>query len=367
MRYTFVVFFAASLSIGCNKADVKFKEVTRPIAWQAVSKSSFDQVRRLSGTVYPIESTDLSFEVSGKVDWVKVKLGDAVMRGTQLAQLDQRNFNLNMQSSLANLQQTQAALLEAENEYKRYEELLSQGLVSRSGYDNAKANNDSATSAVNIAKTQLDISQKNLDDTLLLAPYNGMITKRLVEPSMQVSSGQVIFEISGESGLEIQVMVPETLIKELSKEKDISIEFPAIVGIKTMGTITEIGSRAEAANAFPVTVVINSPVNGLRAGMTAELDFTFEGEGRSGYQGDIFKLPISALSAEKNQKSAVFIFNPESNTLEKRFVQTESIINNLVLISSGLKEGEIVAIAGVSFLRDGQNVSLLDNNIRRFN
>lgn len=367
MRTAFIAIAVSVITLGCSEPKAKFEETIRPIAWQAVTQTSLDQVRRLSGTVYPIEATDLSFEVNGKVDWVKVKLGDSVQRGDALAQLDQRNFTLSVQSSQANLQQAKASLVEAENEYKRYTELLEQGLVSRSGFDNAKATFESTSSAVSIAKTQLDISQKNLDDTLLVAPYNGMITKRMIEPSMQIASGQSTFEIAGEDGLEIQVMVPENLIDNLSKGKDISIDFPAIIGVKALGSVTEIGSRAEAANAFPVTVVINSDIAGLRAGMTAEVDFTFEGVGRTGYTGKIFRVPVSALSAQKLQKAAVFVYNPTTKLLEKRLVQTESIIGNQVLISSGLTEGEIIATAGVSFLRDGQNVRLLDKNIRRFN
>ena len=367
MRTAFIAITASLLIIGCSEPKAKFEESIRPIAWQTVTQTSLDQVRRLSGTVYPIEATDLSFEVNGKVASVKVKLGDSVNRGDELARLDQRNFNLSVQSSQANLQQAKAAQVEAENEYKRYAELLEQGLVSRSGYDNAKATFESTTSAVSIAKTQLDISQKNLDDTVLIAPYNGMITKRMIEPSMQTASGQPAFEIAGEDGLEIQVMVPENLIKDLSKGKDIAIEFPAITGIKARGSVTEIGSRAETANAFPVTVVINSDIPNLRAGMTAEVDFTFVGVGRTGYTGKIFRLPISAISADKQQKAAVFIYNSTTKSLEKRFVQTESIIDNQVLISSGLQEGDIIATAGVSFLRDGQSVRLLDKNVRRFN
>lgn len=367
MRTAFIAIAVSVIALGCSEPKAKFEETIRPIAWQAVTQTSLDQVRRLSGTVYPIEATDLSFEVNGKVDWVKVKLGDSVQRGDALAQLDQRNFTLSVQSSQANLQQAKASLVEAENEYKRYTELLEQGLVSRSGFDNAKATFESTSSAVSIAKTQLDISQKNLDDTLLVAPYNGMITKRMIEPSMQIASGQSTFEIAGEDGLEIQVMVPENLIDNLSKGKDISIDFPAIIGVKALGSVTEIGSRAEAANAFPVTVVINTDIAGLRAGMTAEVDFTFEGVGRTGYTGKIFRVPVSALSAQKLQKAAVFVYNPTTKLLEKRLVQTESIIGNQVLISSGLTEGEIIATAGVSFLRDGQNVRLLDKNIRRFN
>ncbi|MBA6233925.1 MULTISPECIES: efflux RND transporter periplasmic adaptor subunit [unclassified Colwellia] len=367
MRLFLLAFSVITVLSGCDKEEQPFKEAIRPIAWQEVQQSSFDQVRRLSGTIYPVEEANLSFEVGGKIQWIKVKLGDEVKRGDALARLDQRNFNLSRQSAQANLQKSYAALSEAENEYKRYAELSSKGLVSKSGFDNAKAAFESATSAVNISKTQLDIAKKDLSDSILTAPYNGKITKRLSEPSMQISPGQAIFQIEGDDGLEVQVMVPETMIRDLSKGNEIDIHYPAFPTLNSKGTIAEISSRAATANAFPVTILINTELKNLRAGMTAEVDFTFQGIGRTGYQGKAFHLPISALAADEGQKSYVFVYNVEQQKLHKRMVQTESILNNEVLVSAGLASGEIIAIAGVSFLRDGQSVQLLDKHVKRFN
>ena len=254
---------------GCSQPKEPFKESIRPIAWAEVSESRMDQVRRLSGTVQPVEATNLSFQVGGKVDWVKVKLGDVVTAGDELAQLDQRSFNLSQQSAQASLQQAESALTEARNEYERYKELSEQGLVSRSGFDNAKAAYESASSAVNVARAQLDITSKDLQDTLLKAPYNGKITQRVVEPSMQMSPGATAFQIEGADGLEIQVMVPETLIRDLSQGQQLSIHYPVLPGVTGQGIITEIGSRARTANAFPVAVLIQSGTAELRAGMTA--------------------------------------------------------------------------------------------------
>lgn len=362
--------FALSVGIalsGCGEKEQPFEEVIRPIAWLEVQPSSFDQVRRLSGTIFPVEEANLSFEVVGRVEWVKVKLGDEVKRGQEIARLDQRNFNLSKQSAQANLQKSYAALSEAENEYNRYAELSEKGLVSKSGYDNAKGAFDSASSAVSISKTQLDIANKNLSDSVLTAPYNGKITKRLIEPSMQVAPGQATFQIEGNDGLEVQVMVPETLIRNLSKGNEINIHYPAFPQLNSKGNITEISSRAGTANAFPVTILITSEVTELRAGMTAEVDFTFEGIGRTGYKGVTYRLPIAALGADEGQKSFVFVYDVEQQILQKRMVQTESILNNEVLVSAGLAPGEIIAVAGVSFLRDGQSARLLDKHVKRFN
>lgn len=367
MRLFLLTFSLVTVLCACGTEEKAFTEVIRPIAWQEVQQSSFEQVRRLSGTIYPVEEANLSFEVGGKIEWIKVKLGDEVKRGDALARLDQRNFNLSRQSTQANMQKSIAALSEAENEYKRYAELSEKGLVSKSGFDNAKAAFESATSALNITKTQLDIANKDLSDSILTAPYNGKITQRLSEPSMQVSPGQAIFEIEGDDGLEVQVMVPETLIRNLSKGSKIAIHYPAFPNLNSTGTIAEISSRAASANAFPVTILIDSDVKNLRAGMTAEVDFTFQGVGRTGFEGKAFRLPLSALAADEGQKTYVFVYDVEQQILQKRMVQTESILNNEVLVSAGLKPGEIIAIAGVSFLREGQSVRLLDKHVQRFN
>lgn len=365
-RSVFIALFAATL-FSCSDVSELPEPAVRPISWVEATPNTFRQIRRLSGTVQPVEATDLSFEVGGKIQSVLVNLGDNIKQGQVIARLDQRTYKLSLQSAEANLQQAQSTLNEARNEYNRYQELVKKELVSASGFDNVKAAFESAVSAVDIAKAQLDIAQKDLSDTDLIAPYDGTVTKRLIEPSMQVTPGQPIFEIEGTDGLEVRVMVPETIISRLNKEVDLGVSYPAFPGLISTGSITEQGSRAESANAFPVNVFILDSPPDLRAGMTAEVDFVFRGVGRSGFEGEIFRLPISSLKPGQNQTSFVFVFDPDTQTVSRRQVQTENIFDNEVLVSTGLNAGEIVAAAGVNYLRDGQRVRLLDKHVQSYN
>lgn len=366
MRILLTIILATFL-LSCSESKVTTEKAVRPIAWTKVTESSLQQLRTLSGIVAPVEATSLSFEVMGKVQSVDVKLGDTVQKGQILAQLNHRSFELSSRSAQAELDKANSALVEAKNSYIRYEQLIKQGLVSQSGFDIAKANYDSSKSAVGVAQAQLDITQKNLQDSTLTAPYNGIITKRLIEPSQQIGAGQAAFEIEGKHGLEVNVMVPETLIRELQQNTIIPVRFPVLIQTEMLGRIAEIGTRAETANAFPVTVVLQGENPLLRAGMTAEVDFTFEGVGKTGYQGVTISVPFTALQAGVNQKSYVFVYDKDKQTVQQRQVQTENVLNNIVFISSGLENGEIIATAGVAFLRDGQKVTLLDNSIQRFN
>jgi RND family efflux transporter MFP subunit len=355
------------LLIGCNEPVKEVNKPIRPIMWTTVKVSTFEQIRTLSGIVAPVEATKLSFEVQGRIEKINVNLGNEVVKGQELARLNQRNFLLGLQQAKAQYQQAKATLLDASNSYNRYEKLLKQGVVSQSGFDNAKATFDASKSATDVAQAQLDIANKNLQDSILLAPYDGIITKRLFEPSQQISAGQSLFEIEGKHGLEVHVMVPETLIRELTQNTILPINFPVLPELVTQGRITEIGTSAEFANAFPVTVVLQGDNPLLRAGMTAEVAFSFSGTGRTGHKGDAIRIPVTALSAGLSQKSYVFVYSNETQQVIKTQVQTENIFKNEIIISSGLKEGDIIATAGVAFLRDGQLVSLADNSIQHFN
>ena len=364
---TISLFFIALFLLGCNEQTEQMETAVRPIMWTEVSLSTLEQIRTLSGIVAPVEATKLSFEVSGKLDSIKVNLGDEVKKGQALARLNQRSFNLGLQSANAKYQQAKANLADAQNSYHRYAKLIKQGVVSQSGFDNAKATYDANKSSVDVAKAQVDIANKDLQDSILLAPYDGIITKRLFEPSQQISAGQLAFEIEGKHGLEVQVMVPETLIPQLTRYAILAIKFPVLPEIKMLGRVTEIGTRAESANAFPVTVVLQDENTLLRAGMTAEVEFVFEGIGRTGHKGPVIRIPLTAISAGLQQKVYVFIYDKKTQRVRRTEVQTENILNNEVFISSGLQQGDIIATAGIAFLRDGQQVSLIDQQTQRFN
>ncbi|WP_088329485.1 efflux RND transporter periplasmic adaptor subunit [Lacimicrobium sp. SS2-24] len=366
MRSVWCVLSVLTL-LGCNQPTTPTSEHIRPIAWMEVQRVQLEQIRRLSGTLAPVEAASLSFEVNGKVASVGVKLGETVRKDQELARLDQRSFRLGLQSAQASLAQATATLTEAENEYHRYAELLKQGVVSRSGFDNAKGAFETARSGAAVAEAQLDIARKNLQDSILLAPYDGVITRRIIEPSQQVAAGQTAFEIEGNHGLEARVMVPETLIQELRKEMQVPVHFPAADGLTVKGIVSEIGTRAEAANAFPVVVRLTEAPPRLRGGMTAEVDFTFEASGRSGHSDSSIRVPVSAVAAGSGQTAHVFVYDSDKEVVHKRQVQTENLLNNEVYISSGLEQGDIIATAGVAFLRDGQPVTLLDQQVKLFN
>ena len=76
-------------------------------------------------------------------------------------------------------------------------------------------------------------------------------------------------------------------------------------------------------------------------------------------------VPIGAVLPETRDRFAVFVFDPETSTVAKRGVEPGGVGDDSIAILAGLEEGEIIATAGVSFLRDGQTVTLLGDELVR--
>jgi len=137
------------------------------------------------------------------------------------------------------------------------------------------------------------------------------------------------------------------------------------VEIKLNAVISELGSRADTVSSFPVTVSLTETHPTLKAGMAIGVSMEFNVSSGGGYE-----LPLQALSLkpfpDQNIKpgdpvdSSVFVYDPGTSTVGERQVVVAGGRENMVIVISGLKPGERVASAGVSFLKDGQKVNLLD-------
>ena len=286
--------------------------------------------------------------MNGQVIRIPVKLGDQVKKGQVLAVLDSSDFQNNFNSA-------QSDLRNKESLYQRMLKARESRAVSQQEVADAKNNFD-------MAKANLSIVKKSLEDTNLRAPYNGVITSVDIDEAQQIRVGERCFMIDSGTGLEIDVSVPETMIRQLVKNKTYEVVFPAIRGLKMNAKLTEIGTQARKANAFPVTLKLEEQSDLLRSGMTAQVFFTFEQKETEG-----ILIPNSAIGVGIGEENYIYVYNPDASTLSKMIVEPFNITNNDVYVKAPLKDGDIVVTAGVSYLSDGQKVKLLEQTIDIFN
>jgi len=356
---------------GCRQAEPPADLPPRAIQWQRVSDSLAGDQRVISGIVTAVDDTRLAFEVNGTVQTVEVDLGDAVEQGQVLARLDPEPLELTVRDAEAALAETLALQAHARSTLERYIE--AGAAVAKQEVDRAQAVRDSRESQHEAAQARLNLARRDLRLSVLEAPFRGTISLREVDPAMRVAAGEVVFELdSKESGMRVEVQMPETLIARVRQGDAVRVGFPSIgdprfdLGDESFeAVVAEVGTRAGAGNAFPVRADLSDPPPGLRSGMTAEVTFSIprESDELGGHRG--FMIPLAAAVAEADDRFSVFVFDPESSTVTKRPIRIGGVGGNDVAVLEGLRKDEIIATAGVSFLRDGEQVTLLDEELVR--
>ena len=350
-----------ALLTACEEQVTVDKNVVRAIKWQALTEPAAAQQRKISGLVKPIDYSHVSFEVSGQVMAVEVDVGDRVDVGDVLAKMDREPYQLAVFAAQAELGEAEARLQDAQQNYGRQERLFNDGWVALAALDTATAGRNAAEQQVEALRARVNMAKRDLAKTTLVAPYSGTISKRIIEPYEEVSAGQVLFEVDGENGLEVTLQAPNNLVSRIDEEQSVDVLFPSIGDVTLPGKITDIGTRAETANAFPIKVALKEHHDAVRPGITAEVAFSYENH----EQATGFMVPTSAILSGGEHEHFVFVYDEATSSLSRRSVELVELRDNAVQIDGdAIDAGAIVATAGVPFFQDGLEVKLMEQEQR---
>ena len=349
---------ATAILSSCGKEKKDPPPAIRSIKTITLSKRATGQLRQFSGIIYSTNSSKLSFEdVSGRVTEVKVDIGDKVKRGDTLAVLDKEKYALDVKNSQADLEKAQASLVKAESDFNRAKKLYKKQVISQKEFETRTYQLAAAKSELLAIKADLGQAERNLKNTVLRAPFDGSIGARMIEPQQGVVPGQKIFRLDANGPIEIRFDIPESLMKRVSLGDEGVVTFPGQPNLQARSKITFLGSAATKGNAFPVKAQLLEIPPEIKPGMTAEISMTLKvKETDSG-----FLIPPSAiLYSNKKKTGFVFLYDPATSTIKKTEVHFKGAQGDLGIVTGGnLKTGDIIAVAGVSFLFDGMKVNLM--------
>jgi RND family efflux transporter MFP subunit len=356
-RMVWLLCIAATLTACKEKPEIV--EVVRAIKTITVIEQPAEKIFKFSGQVAAVDSSSLSFEVGGQVKSVEVDIGDRVKKGQVLAVLDPEPYQLKVDAAQAELIKARDNVTKTKAEYERQKRIFEQGAGAQRYVEVSEYNFKAANSAVNFQVAKLDLANRNLRKTKLISPYDGVIAWRAAQPNEEVKAGQKILEINATGEMEIQLAIPETTVDRIQIDDPVTVTFSTLPGEPAKGRISYIGGAAVKANAFPVKVALMDPNEKAKPGMTAEALLTVKDENRKpGYL-----VPIQAIlpSPEPNRGYA-FVYDPQTSKVKKTPVRSHGTEQKKLIVDEGLAAGDIIAVAGVSFLADGMEVKLMKDN-----
>ena len=343
------------LVAACGEEPRVVEEI-RSLKTVTVGQASAGQVRKFSGIVRAVDRSGLSFEVPGNVLAVNVDIGSTVEKGQVLAELDKEPYQLEVQKAEAELVTARAKVKKERADHRRTKNLFDQGASSAMLLDQAVFALKEAEASVDFVESKLDLAKRDLRKTVLYAPYDGSLGVRQVEPFVEVRRGQKILEIDAKGEQEVVVDIPETTVGGLTFGMPVAVSFPSLPGKATKGKVTEVGTLAGDGNAFPVKVRLLDPPPEVRSGMTVEATFDLKGADLT----EGYPVPGHAVTpTTEASRGFVFVYQPDTSTVKQIPVQWRGVRDNMIIVTEGVAPGDIVAVAGVSFLSDGMKVKLM--------
>ena len=216
---------------------------------------------------------------------------------------------------------------------------------------------------MDVAKANLAVAKKAYDDTKLRAPFSGRMARKLVEDFQNVQAKEPVLVLQDTSTLEIEINVPERdvaqrppatggdpALKQIQPEVIVS----ALPHLKFPAWVKEFASAADpVTRTFSVKLNFKNPGNvNILPGMTARVQVTVDPQ-------HAWSIPVSAALADDSGKPFVWKLDATSKTVSRAPVELGNLIEDRVVITDGLEEGEMVAVSGVHQLRDGMQVRIL--------
>jgi len=349
-------------------------EVRTAVA-REISNKAASTVLNASGYVAARRQATVSSKFTGKVVEVLIEEGMAVEEGQVLARLDDSNVRTSydlaeaqLQSTKSSLNETEAFLIEAEAIFNRTRNLVDRQLASQAEMDKALAQKANLAAQlkrkkddVKVAERQVDVYRQQLDDTIIRAPFAGVIVAKNAQPGEMISPVSAgggftrtgIGTLVDMSSLEIEIDVNETYINRVEAGQEVVATLDAYPDWSIPCHVIAIIPTADRQRAtVEVRVGIKELDPRILPDMGVKVAFQ-DGEQSTASRAGVV-IPQSAVSNAEGDKAYVFLV--VNNVIERRAVATAGERGKDILVTSGLSGGDKVVINAPSNLVNGAKV-----------
>ena len=293
---------------------------------------SYKITREFPGKLLPAQQSNLAFEIPGKINVVNVDIGDAVKKGQILAELDNRE-------ATAQLKQAKAKYDLALQILNRYKDLRSEGHISIQDLDNAN-------SEELIAKSQYEFYKVKLEQTKLIAPFDGVIQNRYLDTGSVINGGIPIVEILGSKNVEAHISIPLKFIDKLN----IGNSYDFKIGNKRpKGVLARLAPMTPGGSDNRLAIFNFDTF--FDPGSIAELKLSLNKEGRGTW------VPIKSLSQSEQGIWAIYTVN-DKKVVVRDLVEILYFEGEYAYVNGTLNDGDLIILGGAQKIIEGKSLNI---------
>ena len=300
-----------------------------------------------NGVVANKEEMRLSFKVAGVIKSIHVEEGHTVHAGERLAEIEQTEIN-------AQLEQARALAEKAQRDLARGERLYADEVISLEQLQ------DLRTTAAT-ARAQLQGVQFNRGYSVITAPADGVVLRKLAQERELVPAGQAVLVVSAHGrGYVVRAALADRELVQLKLGDPAEVRLDAYAGRLLHGTLSEIsGAADEKTGLFPVEVRLESPPPALASGLVAKLRLA----PAAGRARALTYVPIGAVVEGSGDVASVFVV--DGSRARRREVRVAFIDPSGVALAAGVAPGERVVTDGALYLEDNEPIDIVTAQVRK--
>ena len=237
-----------------------------------VETRELEEVYAADAIVESVQQATLAAQINGSVTAYYVDAGDRVKKGQVLARLDTRNTDAQVAAGRAGIAQTEAALSSAKSNYERTKSLVEQKFISQAALDKAESEYKVALAAVESARAGSVQANTARDFAEIRAPFDGIVTRRLMEIGEFASPGRAVIAVHDPAALRAVGSLPQFVLPATAQVDRATIEIPSLGKTFTATRVTVLPSADPRLLSTQVRAELPSaPVPGLAPGVAAKV------------------------------------------------------------------------------------------------
>ncbi len=296
-----------------------------------VEKKRVDDMFTWPGTVKSRTVANIAPRMTARIIEIKVNAGDKVRKGDVIARLDERDIRAQENAALAALAGANAQANRAKADEQRIRSLYSKEAATREKFDAVVAQAKETQAAVNQATSTVSEIRSHLADTLLLAPFDGVVVKRLQEPGDMGLPGVPVVTLQTPKGLRLEANVPSTCAGLYRTGMAVTVRIDAL-GQTTPGQIDEISPEVDPQTRTQLIKIALPAIEGLQPGFFGWLEQACD-------QHETLLIPASAVQ-HIGQLEVVQVLSEGRPVM--RHIRTAKTFGDQIEVVSGLHAGETV-------------------------
>jgi membrane fusion protein (multidrug efflux system) len=335
----------------CKKPDGAEAQLTSAKAEVPIKVQTASVVERpmpehlvLTGTLRASQESEVAADAAGKVTATFVERGQRVRAGDTLAILDARGASINVSAANAQSQLAKAQLEQAQRECERVKSLKETGAISQAEYDRVTSQCQTTQWSAAAAQAQQQNAQKVVGDSVIRAPFAGVVGERYVNVGQYVQPSTRVVSLYTPDPLRLELTVPEANVGGLKQEQPVTFTVSAFGDTKFSGTVKFISPNVRPTTRDLVIEAFapNADLR-LRPGMFAVAKLETS-------EKPLPAVPSSAIVKRGEVSRAYAVIDKH---VAERVVQTGGERDGNTAVLVGLKVGEVVVLSPGPDVRDG--------------